>query len=395
MIKKMYLHQNFLSDIEKMKHPFSVPYVLILIILAIATPLRAQDASSWIRKLYIPQTDTLSLIFMGDIMQHGMQLTAAKTTDGFDWLPCFAPIAPRLKGADLSVANIETVFAGAPYTGYPIFSSPDALVSDLKASGIGLLLTANNHICDQGKKGLQRSLNLFDSIGIQHTGVFRSPEERDQRYPLLITMKGIRIALLAYSYGTNGFAVPNPFVINLIDTSLIAADLLKAKRLRPDFTIACMHWGAEYQVRQSAHQEMLADFMIWKGVDIVMGSHPHVPQGMEVRYHSNGQIKNVVAYSLGNVVSNQPFPHTQIGVLAEVKLIKNGFYKAIASFDWEWIVTEHRREEGRRQFYVLPLDQATQSSASITIQPDGSPLPSLRYYTDTLSSPHTIRYILK
>ena len=377
-----------------MKRRIVVSYILVFTLLTAFVPSHAQDAVSWVRKLYMPQPDTVSLLFLGDIMQHGTQLTSAKTEEGYNWLPCFAPIAPRLTSADVCVANIETVFAGAPYAGYPIFSTPDGLVPDLKASGFQLLLTANNHICDQGKKGIERSLNLFDSIGILHTGTFRSLEEREERYPLLVIRKGIRIALLCYSYGTNGFAIPKPFVVNLIDTTTMAADMRKAQQMHPDFIIACMHWGEEYQLRQSAHQEMLADFLINKGADMVIGSHPHVPQGMEVRHYPAGEIKNVIAYSLGNVVSNQPFPYTQIGLLIEVKLIKSGFYKAIASFDYEWIATEQRREEGRRKYYVLPLHQCTQPSASISVLPDGTPQPGLSFVTDTLLN-GTIRYTLK
>ncbi|MDR2586005.1 MAG: CapA family protein, partial [Prevotellaceae bacterium] len=233
----------------------------------------AQDAASWVRKLYAPQADTVSLIFLGDIMVHGMQLTSAKNEKGYSFLHCYEPIAPRLIKADLSIANIETAFAGPPYTGYPLFSTPEILVSELKESGIGLLLTANNHLCDQGEKGLRRSLHLFDSIGISHTGVFRSPQERDQRYPLLIGIKGIRIAFLAYSYGTNGFTVPKPYVVNLIDTAIISKDINKAKRLSPDFIIACMHWGEEYQIEPNARQKELAKFLHDSGVDIIIGAH--------------------------------------------------------------------------------------------------------------------------
>ena len=373
----------------------------LLLILTIVTSvygspsfLHAQDAASWIRKLHTRQPDTVSLVFIGDIMQHGPQLTAAKTNEGYNYLPCFAAITPRLQSADFAVANIETVFGGAPYSGYPIFSSPDALIPDLKASGIQLLLTANNHICDQGAKGLNRSLNLFDSVAILHTGVFRSLEERDERYPLLIIQKGIRIVLLAYSYGTNGFSVPHPFVFNHMDTTLIANDIQKAQLMRPDFIIACMHWGEEYQLHQNMRQEVMAAFLKNKGVDIIIGSHPHVVQGMEVTYNHLNEIQHIVTYSLGNVVSNMTLPHTQIGLLAEVKLIKDGFYKGIASFDYEWIATEQRREEGIRKYYVLPIDQCTMPSASIVIQPDGTPLPTLRFQTDTISSQRTIKYTI-
>jgi len=376
-----------------MKRTPLLTYLLLFTLFFTSVPVCAQDAASWIRKLHVPQTDTVSLVFIGDIMQHGPQLTAAKTAHGYDWLHCFAPLMPRLKGADLSVANIETVFGGAPYSGYPVFSSPDALIPDLKTSGIQLLLTANNHICDQGAKGLKRSLDLFDSTGVLHTGVFRSMEERNQRYPLLITLKGMRIALLCYSYGTNGFAVPEPFVFNYMDTTIMAADIVRAQRLQADFIVACMHWGEEYQLKHNDEQEQLASFLTRKGVDIIIGSHPHVPQGIEVLQNDLNEIQHIIVYSLGNVVSNMTLPHTQIGLLAEVKLIKSGFYKAIAFFDWEWIATEQRREEGVRKYYALPLLQCTEPSASVFIQPDGTPLPSVQFRADTLPF-GTIRYTL-
>ena len=388
----LYLRQNFSCCSCLMKIRSCL--ILLLFFAFGVFQSRAQDFASWLSKLRIPQMDTVSVIFLGDIMQHGQQLTAAKTKEGYDYLPCFAALAPRLKAADLSVVNIETAFAGAPYTGYPVFSSPDALISDLKTSGVQLFLTANNHICDQGQKGLVRSLDLFDSTGILHTGTFRSPVERSQRYPLVVERKGIRIAFLCYSYGTNGFAVPAPFVVNLIDTATIAKDILHAQQMRPDFIVACMHWGEEYKEQQSAHQKMLARFLTRNGVDIVIGAHPHVPQGMEVVRLASGEIKNIIAYSLGNVVSNMTLPNTQIGLLAEIKFMKHGFYKAIASFGYEWIATEHRYEGGIRKFYLLPIDQCTRNSASVSILPDGSARPSLYFKTDTLPD-NTITFKLK
>ena len=376
-----------------MKKTFIVSFYITLCLISTSIPAKTQEVVSWIRKLYIPKPDTVSLLFLGDIMQHGQQLISAKTETGYNYLPCFSPIANRLKGADLTIANIETTFGGPPYSGYPLFSSPDVLVSHLKESGFQLLLTANNHINDQGRKGLTRSLNLLDSLGMLHTGLFRSKEERSQRYPLLVVKKGIRIALLAYSYGTNGFSVPTPFLFNYIDTTVISADIKRATLMRPDFIIACMHWGEEYQIDQNDKQQELASFLKRHGVDIVIGSHPHVVQGMEVYYNRYNEIEHFVAYSLGNVISNQPFPHTQLGLLVEVKLIKEGFYKAITSINHEWIVTEHRRIDGVRKFFTLPLYLCTVSSDSVTIQPDGTPLPSLYFITDTLPNKH--RFVLK
>jgi len=154
-----------------------------------------------------------------------------------------------------------------------------------------------------------------------------------------------------------------------------------------------MHWGEEYEIKQNDRQEYLAAFLKRKGVDLIIGSHPHVPQGMEVVYNSIKEIQHVVVYSLGNVISNMTLPHTQIGLLVEVKLVKDGFYKSILSFGYEWIATEQRRDEGARRFYTLPVTQCTVPSASVIIQSDSTPLPTLQFRTDTIPS-GTIKYTL-
>jgi Putative enzyme of poly-gamma-glutamate biosynthesis (capsule formation) len=352
----------------------------------------AQWAQDLVRKLTVSPADTVSLVFLGDIMQHGMQLIDAKARN-YDYMPCFAGIAPLMQAADLAVVNLETAFAGQPYTGYPVFSSPDTLVPQLKASGADLLLTANNHIGDKGGPGLKRSLQVFDSTGVLHTGTFRSAEERQQRYPLMVERKGIRLAFLNYTYSTNGFTIPLPYIVNRIDTVQIAEDIQKAKRQGADFIIAGMHWGEEYQLKQSAGQQALAAFLVRHGVDLIIGSHPHVPQGMELLYYPNGEIKHVIAYSLGNVISNQPFPHTQIGLCLKIGLIKSGLSKRIYTFTHEWIASEHRQEGGIRTFYAIPLAQSSVKSESIHILPDGSPRGTVDFVTDSI--PGKKSYTLK
>jgi len=332
----------------------------------------AQWTQDLIRKLTISPTDTVSLVFFGDIMQHGMQIKDAEDR-GFNYRPCFAAMIPAMQAADLTIANIETTFAGRPYTGYPVFSAPDPLLPQLKEFGVGVLLTANNHIGDKGVLGLKRSLHLLDSTGVSHTGLFRSAEERQQRYPLMVERKGIRIAFLNCTYGTNGFTIPLPYLVNRLDTVQMAQDIRKAQRQGADFIVACMHWGDEEKLQYNDRQKALAEFLFRHGVDMVIGAHPHVPQDMELRYHPNGEIKQVLAYSLGNMVSNQPFPNTQIGLKLEIKLIKSGFYKRIYSFTHEWIVTEWQVEGGLRRHYILPLEQAGKVSESVRISPEGRP----------------------
>ena len=263
---------------------------------------------------------TLKLVFLGDIMGHDTQIASALATGspGYDYRPCFQYIKPYLTRAGLVIANLEVTLAGPPYTGYPRFSSPDELAGALRESGFDILLTANNHALDRGREGFVRTLGQLDSGGILHTGTFADSGYRALRYPLLVEKNGIRIALLNYTYGTNGLNIDAPSVINRIDRPEIMADLHKAASAEPDFTIVAMHWGNEYEMTENEEQRELARFLFENGADVVIGSHPHVVQ--PVRGSGKGSL---VVYSLGNLISNQRDRFRDGGIAFELELVKS------------------------------------------------------------------------
>ncbi len=269
-----------------------------------------------------PDSSSALLIFAGDVMGHEPQITAARKSDGnYDYVPNYRFVQNYIRNADWAMANLEVTLAGPPYTGYPTFSSPDALAAALKEAGFDVLQTANNHTCDKGLRGVIRTLDVLDSLGFDRLGSYRNTEEREAMYPYMKSVNGIQIAYLNYTYGTNGIAVPKGTVVNLIDTSVIRKDLEKAKSLNPDFIIATYHWGLEYQRTESADQRLIAEFSALHGADLIIGGHPHVVQPIRKVYAGDRDSVWVV-YSLGNYISNQRDRYKNGGITAEVKLVK-------------------------------------------------------------------------
>ena len=223
---------------------------LILLSLFLSTSLIGSTQDS----LY---QDTLSLTFIGDVMQHGPQIKSAydTTTKKYNYDDCFIYLKEEMSSADLTIANLEVTLGGKPYSGYPMFSAPDQLAEALQNARVDILVTANNHTCDRRKKGVVRTLDVLDTLGIPHTGSFRNQIEKDSLYPLLIEEKGFRLALLNYTYGTNGMPVEHPIKVNLIEEDSINKDLAKAKEMNVDKVIVFVHWGSEYTHKPNQKQE--------------------------------------------------------------------------------------------------------------------------------------------
>jgi poly-gamma-glutamate synthesis protein (capsule biosynthesis protein) len=252
-------------------------------------------------------------------MGHDTQIASALATGdtGYDYKPCFQYLRPYLQQADIVIGNLEVTFAGEPYKGYPAFSSPDELADALDWAGFDILVNANNHALDRGRKGLERTLDVLNQKEIIQTGTFANPDNRSLSYPLIVEKKGIRIALLNYTYGTNGIKDRPPAIVNRIDRTLISEDLRKAKTAEPDFILVSIHWGNEYQLAESPEQRELAGFLFENGAHAIIGSHPHVVQ--PIRGEGSG---NLVVYSMGNLISNQRNRGRDGGILLEMELIK-------------------------------------------------------------------------
>ncbi|MDR2362330.1 MAG: CapA family protein [Prevotellaceae bacterium] len=299
--------------------------------------------------------DTLTLVFAGDVMQHKAQIDAAKQSSGYDYSTYFTHVQKYIESSDIAIANLEVTLAGEPYTGYPQFSAPDELAIALKEAGFDILLTANNHTCDKGKSGVTRTIDMLDSLRILHTGTFRSQAQRDSLYPMIIDVKGFRLAILNYTYGTNGFPTPPSTVVNRIDTVQMATDIAVARAMQPDIIMAGMHWGDEYKLYPNVTQQKLAEFLIRQGVSLIIGSHPHVLQRMERRLATDGSTRNVVLYSLGNYISNMSAKNTDGGVMAHIRLVKDSSGVCIDECSYRFVWTYKPPVNGRKTYTILPI----------------------------------------
>ncbi|MFO7257167.1 MAG: CapA family protein [Bacteroidota bacterium] len=315
-------------------------------------------------------TTRISLLFAGDIMGHDSQIASAynAATGQYDYTSCFAGMKPYIESADVAIGNLEVTLAGPPYKGYPQFSSPDALAVALRDVGFDVLVSANNHSVDRGRKGILRTIRVLDSLGIPHTGTFANEAARNNEYPLILNKNGFTLALLNYTYGTNGIPVPAPGMVNLIDTAQMRADIQKARQVNPDAIIVFMHWGNEYESLPTRGQRQLADHLCRLGADLVIGSHPHVLQPMEWRKDQN----KLVVYSLGNFVSGQRKRYTDGGATVYTELMKIRYKpdSVITTIDsvgyfLQWV---YRTEDEKRNYYMIPVPHAEKDIAAFRIK---------------------------
>jgi CubicO group peptidase (beta-lactamase class C family) len=264
------------------------------------------------------------LVFGGDLMQHLPQINAARNGgNGCDYTESFQYVKPLFRNADLAILNLETTLTPSlRYTGYPRFRSPPALADVLSEMGIDAVVLANNHICDNGREGINYTTHRLDSLGIAFTGAFADSLQYSRFHPLRVNVNGIRLAIFNYTYGTNGLPVPQGAIVNPIDTPAIARDLSRIDRREIDGVAVFFHWGDEYVRQPSPTQHMLAEYCRRRGVEIVIGSHPHVIQPVDLHADGDGIIRSVTLYSLGNLVSNQRDRYRNGGLIVTLDLEK-------------------------------------------------------------------------
>jgi poly-gamma-glutamate capsule biosynthesis protein CapA/YwtB (metallophosphatase superfamily) len=306
-----------------------------------------------------PFCEKISILFLGDIMGHDEQIWSAekRETNTYNYDDVFQYIKDEISEADLAIANFEVTLGGPPYKGYPAFSSPAALAIACKNAGIDIFAVANNHSADRGNEGILNTIYRLDSLGILHTGTFSDAAARDTLYPMIIEKNEFSLALLNYTYATNGINVPPPVIVNMLDKNLVTADIEKAKSKNPDAIILFLHWGTEYDTIPSKTQTDLADYFFSCGVDLIIGSHPHVIQKMEWTKSSNDIKDRIVVYSLGNYVSNQRRTRTDGGTMVRIELAKkaDSLYVSDAGFYLTWVYTPI--ESYRKKFFILPCSK--------------------------------------
>jgi poly-gamma-glutamate synthesis protein (capsule biosynthesis protein) len=276
----------------------------------------------------------------GDIMFHMSQINGGydENTDTYNFKPFFEEIKPFIEEADISIANFEGTTAGLEngnvYKAWPVFNVPDETLDAVKYAGFDILSTVNNHSIDMGKDGIIRTIEQIEKRNMMKVGTRKSPDEER---------------------------------VNIIDEEKINEDIIYSKENDTDFIIAFMHWGGEYQRDPSLPQKDLADKMLSMGVDVILGSHPHVIQDSKTLEY-DGE-KKFIAYSMGNFISNQRYEtlaheypnlnmyYTEDGVIVNLELEKDfeteeAYIKNI-DFVPTWV--NRIKVDGRYDYDILPI----------------------------------------
>lgn len=295
-----------------------------------------------IEKEDIIHTATISSV--GDIMVHKPQLNAQydSSQKTYSFNNNFQYVKEHLKSSDLTLGNLETTFAGTstPFTSYPCFNTPDELSDALKSCGFDILSTINNHTFDKGDLGFFRTLKVLKDKEIQTVG---TRENVDDKNYIIKDINNIKFGITAFSYGE--ITGENKFLngIKLSDEAKDKSNIFPQadsntafeiinKTLNnldsTDMQVVIMHWGEEYQREPNNFQKELAQLLCDRGVDIIIGSHPHVVQPVEMITSSDNSNNTLVIYSLGNFISNQrreylDTPYTEDGLIVDIQVSKN------------------------------------------------------------------------
>ena len=283
---------------------------------------------------------TATVLNTGDILIHDNILWGAEQSDGsYDFSKLFKEAKSYITKADYAVANLEVTLGGAEagnYRGYPGFNSPDSLLDYVKADGFDMLLTANNHCLDTGLAGLKRTVQQLKTKGFDFLG---TKETADDPTYIVKDINGIKIGMVAYTYGTNSSASGAGSLINYFSSSNLnkfytdaqsVIDSMKADGA--EAIVFYMHWGNEYHTKPNTYQKAAAQQLCNMGVDVIVGGHPHVLQPVELIYAEGSDHTTVCLYSMGNSISNQRISemtglcetgHTEDGVLFNYTFTKN------------------------------------------------------------------------
>ena len=293
-----------------------------------------QQSSSQAKNAETEQETSARIMANGDLLYHDIIYISAKKSDGtYDFHENFEYVKPWLKQADLVLGDFEgTVNKDHYLAGYPLFNAPGEVMDAIKDAGYQVLDLAHNHILDSQIAGVVSTADAIEKAGMTPVGVY-THESRDKAPLLIKEVNGIKVAILAYSYGFNGIEQSisqedyNRYLSDL-DEDKMKAEIERAEK-EADITIIMPQMGVEYQIEPTEEQKKLYHKMIDWGADIIFGGHPHVVEPAET-VEKDGD-KKLIIYSMGNFISNQRIETmqdvenakwTERGVLMDVTIKK-------------------------------------------------------------------------
>ncbi len=339
-----------------------LPIILILMLVVSGCGKNSETEPANTEKSVI--NETISIVAVGDNLLHMPVVNSGKKADGtYEYSHIFEKLQPLFKNADIAVIGQETVFGGEHlgYSGYPLFNSPSDMGKTLVNEGFDIVLHASNHVMDKWAEGIENTLKFWEAYPqVTVLGINKSEEEKQKVD--IIEVKGAKLAVLNYTYGTNGLTLPSDkeYLVNYIDNEKIKKDT-EFGEANADFTIAFMHWGTEYSMAPDESQKALCKDMCDWGVDLIIGAHPHVIEPVEWYRSENGN-EMLVYYSLGNYVSRQLEAKNLLGGLANVELKFNGERVYIHDYTFMPIVTHYNTQFSG--FGVYPLKNYTDALAA-------------------------------
>lgn len=312
------------------------------------------------------------LVAVGDNLMHRSCTLSAKNADGaYDFTKHFANMADIFKAADLAVISQDTVLGGielgATSTETGIFNTAVELADGMADAGINVVLAANNHIMDEGSAGLNTMMSYFSTKypNITLLGVNNSREAKDE--PVYVETNNIKIAMINYSYGSNQTADldASPYLLNQYDENWLS-DILKQAREEADFIIAFPFWGEQNSMDYTQEQERQAQFLADNGVDLIIGSYPHVVEPVKWITAENGD-RTLVYYSLGNFQSIQNTVENMLGGQANVTISKEEDGTHISDYSLDFVVTHYEQRESSEYYDIVttyPLADYTSDLAA-------------------------------
>lgn len=323
-------------------------------------------------------TDTVNIIMVGDMLLHDRIEEVAKNEDGsYEYDEIFAHTKDMIADADIAIANEEVIIGGSELgvSGYPAFNAPYEFADELVKVGFDVICHGTNHALDKGGRGITNCLNNWEKKypDVAILGIHDSVEDQQEVY--ICEKNDIKIAILNYTYGTNGIKLPAdmPYGVDYLSEEKVKKDLEFAEE-NADFTIVCPHWGTEYSLEPDGYQSKWADIFAQSGADLIIGTHPHVIEKIDWISRGNSDKDTLCYYSLGNFVNWTS--GTGVGV-------SNRMVGAMAR------VTLKREANGEviiEKYDALPLvSHVTSNKNGVTVYP-------LAEYTDEMASKNEIVY---
>jgi poly-gamma-glutamate capsule biosynthesis protein CapA/YwtB (metallophosphatase superfamily) len=298
-----------------------------------------------------PASVRLTVEVNGDLLIHSPVWERARR-DGrgrYDFSPMLREVTPYIKGADLAICHVETPMTPRPPTGYPVFNTPTQLARSIKKAGWRICDTASNHSLDQGQYGIDETGLALDRAGVRHTGSFASSAARNRT--LMVTVKGVHVAFLAYTEMTNGIALPHPWSVNIAHESAVKRAARLARRRGAQVVIVNFHWGDEYVSQPSAFQQGLAGALSEDpDITAIVGQHVHVVQPIQ-RVHGK-----LVVFGEGQLLSNQSSQccpvQSEDGMMVFLHIVVRGNRSTVSRITY--VPTWDRRPD----YTVLPIGVA-------------------------------------